>query len=93
MFGTVLGLRIQSQHGYLVVVFPGKMPTSPLSIYIIENSPTSLVYNSAFNGPNDFKFGTETGISNGPTGHIKIREKLIIISVIIFLMTSCENHE
>ena len=33
-------------------------PTFPYNI--TENSPTSLAYNSAFNGPNDFKFGTET---------------------------------
>ena len=34
-------------------------PIFPLNI--IETSPTSLAHRSVFNGPNDFKFGTETG--------------------------------
>ena len=27
---------------------------------VIENYPSSLAHNSVFDGPNDFKFGTET---------------------------------
>ena len=30
------------------------------SYNIIENSPTSLTHNFVFDGPNDFKYGTET---------------------------------
>ena len=34
----------------------------PISPYnIIENSPTSLAYDSVFIGPNNFKFDTKTG--------------------------------
>ena len=66
-----------------VVIFPYNM---------IENLPNSLAHNSAFNGPDDFKFGRERF-------HLvlkvipKFREKLIIISIIIILMVSYENDQ
>ena len=60
---------------------------------IIENSPTSLTYDSAFVGPNNFRSGTKTAYCMyGLVGHIKIWSKLIIICMIMFLMTSYADH-
>ena len=59
---------------------------------IIENSLTSLTYDSAFVGPNNFRSGTKTAYCMyGLVGHIKIWSKLIIICMIMFLMTSYAN--
>ena len=60
---------------------------------IIENSPTSLTYDSAFVGPNNFRSGTKMAYCmHGLVGHIKIWSKLIIICMIMFLMTSYADH-
>ena len=54
---------------------------------IIENSQTSLAYNSFFIGPNNFKSNAKTHCM------VKIWSKLIILCIIMFLMTSYVRHQ
>ena len=71
-------------------------PPPPIKImvpspYMIEISQTALAHSSLLVGPYDFKLGTETRFM--VLQPIKIWGKLIIISIVMFSMTSYANHQ
>ena len=70
--------------------FTLRQPIFPYNI--IENSSTSLAYNSDSVDPNNSKFGSEARCYD-LIDHIKIRGKLMKICIIIFLMTLYENQQ